>query len=364
MPRKRFTNPKHMIMGEEPNATLVNIDSPIYSSLFRNALNWYSVDQSKNDARKYLREYVRKNKIYDIKEFDAIPDNKIITTYGWIARLLSRGAKLSDNHVKRFVDYLDSIKDSPDKNTLSNKVNIQESMQQKVYNYIGELEGVLDSIVKNKDYSSSFNIEADLKSKEIPYAYTSQILTWAKRKLKELVEVLESKCPQLKEGYSNFSKNELKNFAKFIADMIQAVEKYADYRKANRKPRQVKPRSAAQQTKNLKYKVKSEELGISSVLPIEIIGAQQLWLYNAKTRKLMNYRTDSALGLQIKGQTIQNYDSEISNQKTLRKPAEQLKNLLSAGKIQLRKFLDEIKTESQSVNGRINSETMVLKAIK
>jgi len=176
--------------------------------------------------------------------------------------------------------------------------------------------------------------------------------------------VLESKCPQLNEGYSNFTKRKLREFAKFIAEIIKTVEKYADYRKANRKPRQTKPKSPAQQTKNLKYLVKSEELGISSVMPVEIVGAQAVWLYNTKTRKLSNYSTDSALGLTIKGQTIQNYDPEISRQKTCKKPAEQLKNLLSAGKVVLKKFLDGINTKAENVNGRINSQTLLIRVIK
>jgi len=361
MPRERFTNPKHMVMGNEPNAVAIHIESPRYTTLFRNALNWYSIDQGKSDARKYLREYVRKTKILSLKEFDAVPDNKIITTYGWMARLIMRGAVLFDNHVQRLVDYLlDIVKNVNVVNT--NRITVQESMQQKISKYIGELEGVLDSFLRNKDFS--FNMEADLKSKEIPQAYTSAILSWAKNKLKELIEVLESKCPQLNEGYSNFTKRKLREFAKFIAEIIKTVEKYADYRKANRKPRQTKPKSPAQQTKNLKYLVKSEELGISSVMPVEIVGAQAVWLYNTKTRKLSNYSTDSALGLTIKGQTIQNYDPEISRQKTCKKPAEQLKNLLSAGKVVLKKFLDGINTKAENVNGRINSQTLLIRVIK
>ena len=76
------------------------------------------------------------------------------------------------------------------------------------------------------------------------------------------------------------------------------------------------------------------------------------------------YRTDSALGIQVKGTTLQNYDPEASEQKTLRKPAEQLKELLSAGKIQLRKFMDNIKAVQSQVNGRLNADTLIVRTIK
>lgn len=50
-------------------------------------------------------------------------------------------------------------------------------------------------------------------------------------------------------------------------------------------------------------------------------------------------------------------------QKTLRKPEQQLKDFKGAGKIQLRKFLENIKTTDTKLNGRINQDTILLKVI-
>ena len=50
-----------------------------------------------------------------------------------------------------------------------------------------------------------------------------------------------------------------------------------------------------------------------------------------------------------------------SVQKTLRKPADQLKEFKSAGKVALRKFLDDINAVDTKLNGRINEEIMLLK---
>jgi hypothetical protein len=126
----------------------------------------------------------------------------------------------------------------------------------------------------------------------------------------------------------------------------------------------VREKSPVQQVRTLRFKVTDDELGMKSVAPTDIIGAQQLWVYNSKTRKLALYKTDSARGIQCKGSTLQNYDPEMSKQKTLRRPAEQLKTLMEAGKIQLRKFMDDIGTKEQSVNGRINAEMLLLKIVK
>jgi len=50
--------------------------------------------------------------------------------------------------------------------------------------------------------------------------------------------------------------------------------------------------------------------------------------------------------------------------KTLRKPAEQLKQFADSGKVQLRTFLDKIKATEIKLNGRTNDQVILLKAIK
>ena len=63
----------------------------------------------------------------------------------------------------------------------------------------------------------------------------------------------------------------------------------------------------------------------------------------------------------IKGTTIIGFEDNISIQKTLRKPDEQLKEFKTIGKVKLRKFLDEIKTVDTKLNGRCNPDTLLLK---
>jgi hypothetical protein len=65
--------------------------------------------------------------------------------------------------------------------------------------------------------------------------------------------------------------------------------------------------------------------------------------------------------LGIKGTSIINYDEIKSVQKTLRKPEDQIKEFKAAGKVQLRKFLDDIKAVDIKLNGRINEEVVLLK---
>ena len=106
--------------------------------------------------------------------------------------------------------------------------------------------------------------------------------------------------------------------------------------------------------------------------PDQIIGASELWVFNIKTRKLGKYVAKNidpkgmgraGSGLSVKGTTIIGFNEEQSIQKTLRKPEEQLKAFKSAGKVALRKFLDEIPTIDTKLNGRCNSDTILLKVV-
>jgi len=49
--------------------------------------------------------------------------------------------------------------------------------------------------------------------------------------------------------------------------------------------------------------------------------------------------------------------------KTLRKPEEKLKEFAKAGKIQLRKFIEDIKATETKLNGRISADVLLLKAV-
>jgi predicted transcriptional regulator len=102
-------------------------------------------------------------------------------------------------------------------------------------------------------------------------------------------------------------------------------------------------------------------LKLVSINPEDVIGAQELWTYNSKSRKIGKYVATEFNTLSIKGTTIINFDEVKSVQKTIRKPEEKLREFKAAGKIALRKFLDDINATDTKMNGRINEEIILLK---
>jgi hypothetical protein len=98
-----------------------------------------------------------------------------------------------------------------------------------------------------------------------------------------------------------------------------------------------------------------------SINPADIIGSKELWVYNVKSRKLGRYVAEEYKDLSVKGTSITGYNENLSVQKTLRKPEDQLKEFKAAGKVALRKFLDDIKAVDIKLNGRISEDIILLK---
>jgi hypothetical protein len=188
--------------------------------------------------------------------------------------------------------------------------------------------------------------------------------------LKKMDEREADLWAQLKEGYAHLKKADIKKFRTAIEELMTALDFIIDSAKATRKPRKAKPKSASKLIEKLKYAKTNDKYKLASINPEDIVGANELWVFNAKTRKLGKYVASNVdpkgmqrdgTGLQVKGTTIIGFDEAQSIQKTLRKPEEQLKDFKSAGKVKLRKFLDEIATTDTKLNGRINLDTLLLK---
>jgi hypothetical protein len=188
--------------------------------------------------------------------------------------------------------------------------------------------------------------------------------------LKKMDEREADHVEQLKEAYSHLAKKDVSNYIAALETLVDACTLIVDASKATRKPRTAKPKSADKLIAKLKYMKVDQKYSLASINPTDIVGASELWVFNVKTRKLGKYVAANidptgmgrnGSGLTVKGTTIEGFDPAKSVQKTLRKPEEQLKAFKAAGKVVLRKFLEDINTTDTMMNGRINIDTVLLK---
>ena len=326
---------------------------------YAQALNWYNYQHESDQAREWLLEYLKKNSTKDILQaVRKAPKWAIPTTIGWQARIMMNGNVLTDRSMAYFNNRLnqvveESARHKPEQETVVDKptVSIQERTQAKIQQLITECEEAID-------IDPAFDVYSWLKGKEATAAAATAIADYYSKWLPdfEYIDEFDTRADK------KYKAEQLKYWTQFIYD----CERYVGNKKVTkvRKPREKKTKSAVDLVKSLKFQKEFPPLKIVSVNPAEIIGCKQLWAYNTKTRKLTRYDAVGPSGIQVKGTTLTGFDVETSSTKSLRKPDTIIPQLLGAGKIALRNFMSEIKTNETKPNGRINTDTILLRVIK
>jgi hypothetical protein len=242
----------------------------------------------------------------------------------------------------------------------TNVVSIQERVQAKTDEIIGEMQGLIDEFGVRGD-SRKLNAYQWMVDNEVKPIHANRIAEFFREQSKEIFEAAAGKDAVLKEGYSSYTKSRLLNLLHAHSNIVTDSLKLASNASKQRKPRKKKPVSFDKMVAKVKYKIKDDALKLQSVDPVRVIGAFQLWIYNTKTRKLGVYNAVDADGLKMKGTTVLNYAETTSVSKTLRKPEVTLPLVTDGGKIALKKIMDGIKAKPSKLNGRINGDTLLLR---
>jgi hypothetical protein len=343
--------------------TIKSIDDKAYGSepvvitKLGDALNWYNYMASDDQSRDWFFTYVKKNySKNDIALLRRLPKWKISKTLGNVARILLNGNTLPQSNMDYFNDSVkallveaSAIRDETDEQPKT-VVSIQDRVQAKIYQLITDCEEAIDA-------DSKLDIYEWLVGKEATAQAASAIRDFYAKGLSDH-EPDEFDTREIKKA-----REELK---KYWENFVLLVDRYINNKKAVkvRKPREKKVKSAVDIVKNLKFQKEDKALKVVSVHPAEIIGCKQLWVYNTKYKKLSRYDAVGPAGIQVKGTTLIGFDVETASSKALRKPDTSLQSLLSAGKVVLRTFMNELKTSESKPNGRINEQTILLRVIK
>ena len=245
-----------------------------------------------------------------------------------------------------------------------NQPSIQDRLRETAFKMTEEIEDAIEGFQKDPENfdPKAFKMLNLLKGKEVKAAHARVIKTLYSKDLAELEELASGKADeQLREGYSHRSKKQIKSLIAFYQEIMSACDMLSQEAKANRKPKARKAQPKEKIVAKMKYRKSDEPLKLVSINPTDIIGSKELWIFNTKTRKLGKYIANEYMELGVKGTTITGFNEHTSVQKTIRKPEEKLKEFKAAGKVQLRKFLDDINATDTKMNGRINEETILLK---
>ena len=371
-------DPDTKYMGEEP-LFVVQPDNDRRNVAIARAFNWYNRFYGKKDAKELLCQFLDfSNRQSEAKLVRRIADNEIINTYCWLARMKLRGLELSEheqstleNEIARLIRAVHKPEVKESQTSVTKEVveaparpNIQDILREKAKDAAGELEGVFDDFIlsgkasaKTMDVVAKFNVMPQ---------HISLITDIWKKKQAEFEELQGGLDKQLNEGYNYLTKIQVRNILKYIEQVLTDLNAYISVKKASKAPRKTKPVPVEKIVSKLKYlktfKDAASKLDLVSISPVKLHGASEAWVYDTAKRKLHHYIADEySKTFTVKGNTILGFDTGKSEIKTLRKPGEQIKEVMGS-KPAARKFFADIKAVSTTPNGRFNENMIILKA--
>lgn len=363
------TTAKRQKIIEKANAMMKGVEQSLNPETYRRdlilALNYYNASHDDKDKKKWFIKYM------------AAQDKKLAASMlkvdefhfryaGILARLIDGGSELEEKELNYLKERIEVLKELSSKKEESakpkvtvanvNALSIQERIEETARKHAAEIDAAIDDFVLSKG-KTEFSAKNYLLANQVAGTISKKIGDSYKNLSNELKEAIEGNDEQLVEGYSNFTKRELKKFSEFVDQIIVDCQQVVQTSKINRAPRRSKPVNPVKLASKVKYLKEFAELGIKSVKPDSIVNSSECWVYNTKTRRISVYRGS----LTVKGTSIIGFDVSNSQQMTLRKPEEFFKGL-AMGKRALTNALKVIKTKASTPNGRMNEDTIILGA--
>ena len=348
----------------------------------RQSFRYYNYYYSTKDLKKYVVSWLRQHEGNSgvhkldkatIDRYQRSADSLTPFTVCALVKANERGMPLRDSHVEYILDAVkrvlllkaDDEEEVEEKKVTKGEVKIptiQDRMNEVAKKHILYFEILEDALFAGETVDPK--AYEYLVKNLVPQALIGKIQAVFEPRIAEVREARKGECEQLKEAYSHMKAADYKRFDAFYDKLFQDLAAYNQTKKATKKAAVRKPPQKEKLVKSLKYLKQDTALKVVSINPVDIVGAEQLWVYNVKNRKLGRYVAEDHGGvLGVKGTTIIGFNETKSTQKTLRKPEEQVKAFLASNKVELRKFLENIKTTEIKLNGRINADTILLKVI-
>ena len=336
------------------------------------AFSWYNYFYGKKDAREMLVAYLEHHgRKADVRALKGVPDSAVRLTTAWLCRMSMVGLDLTDTEQVRLEGYIQEILKAREPEVavveaapVVAKPNIQDRLREKVSECAGELDGMFDEFVVNgAKMSADYKPITVIRGMNVAPQMISDIANLWKHKLSEFETAIEGKDAQLAEGYSNFTKIQMRNIVKFCETVINDCGAYVQIKKVERKPRKVK--SVPPEKRAAKFKVLMEfaELKLKGLPAASLVDKAEAWLYDTKKRKLIHLVADShTQAFTVKSNSIIGFSTIETMQKTVRKPADVVKAVQAAGKPAARKIYKDLTTTETPFNGRGTENLMVLKA--
>ena len=363
-------------------------DSEKFTGHFRNAMAYYRLESSVKELKPKLVEWMNNNG-YARSDSDAIRKTKDQYFNGTMVALsacLVKGMpeihagfnqgrdtaiwlrKEIEKVLETGADDLEEDDVPKTEKVVAPVINIQDRIREQAVTMSDELDAAIDSwILAPEEFDpKAFKIVNLLRGKGAKAAQARYVKGFFQSGHTELLELASGQADeQLREAYKHNSRKNVKKLIDFYESISAACDQIIAEAKVLKKVRTKKVKPAEELVKKVKFRLTDDKLGITSVPPAQLIGAQNAVVFNTKTRKIGYYISTSSAGLGVKGTSLINF-TEKSSQKTLRKPEVQLKEFKEQNTQKRVEtwFTKNVKTTETVLNGRLNEDIVILKVFK
>lgn len=360
------------IMGHEPTW-----DAPIADSKYRFELQrgfaWHAYCATYEDYVKYLAVWIGLHRGArskdDLRKWDAYPKALVIGTVETLARMHLQGFPINQpdlDKIHAFVDALPEPAKRERKESDKPVVSVQDRVKAQVISVFSEIDEAADILTDGDgiDPEAMQEVLFDASFKEPHFRYIIAYLETYITEWNEIVEARASKDPsdeqeQLIEGTRHLKPRTVANAVRTFTQLRDSVRGHVNVAKA-KKVRKKRPVDKQKVVSRVRFAKEDKDLGITSINPVDILGATELWVYDTKRRRLQHYVGDAPGSLHVKGAKLLGY-SDKSGSKVLRKPEEQLKEFMSLRKNQTEKWFDGVRAKTAPLNGRTATYLLLLK---
>lgn len=359
-----------------PDYKIIQRDSKSFADNFRKAMYYVhyeiAIKKLKTETIKYAKKHYP-----ELTELDVL-ENYYYNVIGKPCYIINQGGQVPEeweSYVVTEIVKLNSLGTEQKLAKESEKVEketkavpvltIQDRLKEQAAAVSATFDGWVDEYIANPRTfkPDSYDPYKEMQSAELKAQHVRHIVNFYENDVNELKNVIKKSDDYLSEAYGTYTTAQIKKLLKLYEKINDAANLIIESAKSQRAPRK-RVVSSEKKVAKLKFLQTFPKFGLTSQNPVDIIGAQELWVYNTKTRKLGKYVALDSVGLDVKGTSIIGFMSKDSVEKTLRKPDVQLKEFKSAGKVALRKFLSDINAVDIPLKGRINENIILLKVQK
>lgn len=322
-----------------------------YRQNWTHAMNIARLEIDNSQLKREFINWATSANIEDIQHFAALPDWHYVTI-GKIAWLVNNGAAMSEQSKKFMESKISVLKNVQIENSESEDVVTTDA--KRVIQYVN-LYSKID-VLRMKYINDTQTLEDEVRKL---FSGNHVAMNMIKKLYNHFKESLD-------DALADIDNTEVTTWVDPLVTVVNVLAACTGNAQAiNAMSKKIKG-NAVKAAKKANVKRVDQDTNIVGLNPAMIVGNTHALVYNCKTRKVMIYSTRPGEKLGVKGTYITGFDQALSFGKTLRKPKETFSKMLHNATVdRIRHILNEnVSGKRHEINGKLNSETLLVKVFK